>query len=341
MTARVRFLTRRIAQAVFVVVGVVLLTFVIVRLVPGDPAVAVAGARASAEELARVRAQLGLDDNVFVQLWRYVSGLIRGDLGTSTHTQQPVATDLAKALPASLELSGFAILLAIPLGLLLGIAAASQYRRIADTLIRVVSVLFVSFPVFWLALVLQSVFATKLGWLPVAGEYDSSLDSTSPLTVYTNITLVDSLVTGNWPIFTNTLAHIILPALVIAAYPIGLIAQMTRATLSEQLDENHVIMECALGFGRREVLWRFALRPTLPPIVSVIALVFAYSLVNSFMVESIFNWPGIGSYTFAAIRALDTSAIAGVTLVVAILYVFLNLCVDLVQAILDPRVSVA
>jgi peptide/nickel transport system permease protein len=196
----------------------------------------------------------------------------------------------------------------------------------------------VSAPVFLLALVLQLLFAQKLGWFPTAGEYDPKLDYTHPLTVYTHITVIDALVTGNFAILGSALAHLVLPCLAVAAYPTGVIAQMTRASLIEQLGEDHVRMARGLGFGERAIVRRLALRPALNPVVSITALMFAYALVNTFLVESIFNWPGLGSYATASIEALDTPAIIGVTLFVAIVYVLATLLVDLAQAGLDPRV---
>jgi peptide/nickel transport system permease protein len=332
-----RYLTRRLGQAVLVVAGVVTLTFVIMRLVPGDPAVAYAGPRASPAELAAARAQFGLDDPLPVQLWKYVRDLVSGDWGVSLHTRRPVRDDLFQAFPASLELVGAALIIAIVVGIPLGIAAARYKGKLPDLSIRVSSMLAVSVPVFWLALALQTVFASGLGWFPVAGEYDSTLDRTSPLHVYTNITAVDALITGNWPILLSTLAHLVLPALVIAAYPAGVIAQMTRASLIEESARDHARLERALGFGETSVLTRFALRPALNPVLSLIALVFAYSIVNGFLVEAVFNWPGLGRYAADSIRSLDTPSIAGVTLLVAVLYVVANLAVDLIQGVIDPR----
>lgn len=333
-----RFLLRRLAQAAFVVAGVVMLTFVVMRLVPGDPAVTYAGPRASAAQLAQVREQLGLGRPLPVQLWNYLSGLVRGDWGDSLHTHQRVLADISTAAPASLELVGTGMVIAVLAGIPLGLLAVRFRRGPADGSIRISSMLAVSAPVFLLALVMQNVFATKLGWLPVAGEYSSSLDTTSPLHVYTNITAVDALLTGNWPIFTSTLRHLVLPALAIAAYPVGVVAQMTRAALIEESTQNHARLERAFGFTRWQVLTRFSLRPAFGPVLALLALVFAFSLVNAFLVESVFDWPGLGRYAAEAIRSSDTPAIAGVTIAVALAYVLINLIVDLAQAAIDPRV---
>ncbi|HEY0187851.1 MAG TPA: ABC transporter permease [Cellulomonas sp.] len=339
MTAR--HLVRRLTQAAVVVLGVVVVSFLVARAVPGDAAVSATGARASASELAAARERLGLDQPLPVQLFRYLGDLLHGDLGTSLHTRQSVASDLGSALPASLELVGAAMLLAVLLGVPIGVLAARWRPGPVDVGVRVTSVLAVSVPVFLLALVLQLVFATRLGWFPTAGEYDRALDGTSPLQVWTDITALDALITGNWPMLASTLHHLTLPALALAAYPTGVIAQMTRAALVEEAAQDHARMERALGFGRLAVLVRFSMRAAAAPVLQLVALVFAYALVNSFLVESVFNWPGLGSYTTSAIESLDTPAIAGVTLVVALVYVLLNLAVDLLQTALDPRVRLS
>ena len=336
-----RLLLRRLGQAVVVVLGVVVVSFLMARQIPGDAAIAAEGSRASEAQLEAARERLGLDQPLPVQLWNYLQGLLRGDLGESLATKQPVVSDLARALPASLELVGAAILLAVIFGIPLGILAARYRRGPVDVTVRLSSVLMVSAPVFLAALALQLIFATRLGWFPAASEYDGILDTTSPLMVYTNITIVDAFFTGNWPIFLSTLHHLALPALVLAAYPTGVVAQMVRASLVEEASQDHATMARALGFSKLAVLTRFSFRPALGPVLSLLALVFAYAMVNSFMVEAIFNWPGLGAYTTNAIRSLYAPAISGVTLVVALLYVVLNLVVDLVQAVIDPRVRAA
>lgn len=332
-----RYLIRRLGQALLVMAGVVALTFVITRMVPGDPAVAYAGPKATPEQLAEVRERFGLDEPLWVQLGAYVTDLLSGDWQTSLHTRRPVLEDLYHAFPASLELVGAGLVIAVVTGIPVGVLAARFKGRFPDFSVRLTSMLAVSLPVFWLALALQTVFASHLGWFPVAGEYDSALDTTSPLTLWTNITLVDALITGNWPIFTSTLSHLVLPALVVAAYPAGVIAQMVRATLIEEASQDHARMERALGFRETTILTRFALRPALNPVLSLIALVFAYAIVNGFLVEAVFNWPGLGRYAVNAISHSDTPAVAGVTLLVALVYVLANLVVDLLQGVVDPR----
>ena len=333
-----RYLLKRTALGLLVVVGVVVLTFVIARVVPGDPAASWVGPHATPQQLAQAHRDLGLDKPLPVQIFRYLRGVVEGDWGVSIHTKRSVLSDLGTRAPASVELVVAALLVAILLGVPLGLASARWSGRLPDVLVRLVAVAGVSMPVFWLALILQLVFFQKLNLLPVAGEYDPNLDYTSPLVQYTHFTVLDALVGGNWAVLRSALLHLVLPAVVVASYPLGVIARMVRASLLETLGEEHVRMVRALGFPERAVFWRFALKPALNPIVAIVALVFAYSLVNTFLVEAIFDWPGLGSYVTASTQTLDTPAIIGVTMLVAIVYVLGNLVVDVVQAFLDPRI---
>jgi peptide/nickel transport system permease protein len=333
-----RYALRRLALAALVIPGVVVLTFVIATVVPGDPARTWAGPRARPEQVEAARERLGLDRPLPVQIGRYLAGVGTGDWGVSLRTRRPVLDDIARLAPASIELVGAATLLALAVGVPLGLVSARFKGRGPDVLARLVAVLGVSMPSFWLALVLQLIFFQALGLLPVAGTYDANLDYTSPLASVTNMPVVDALLTGNWPVFQSALAHLVLPAVVIAAYPLGVVTRMVRAVTLDTMGEDHVQTARALGFSERSILTRFALRHAWNPVVAVLALVFAYALVNTFLVEAIFNRPGLGSYAASAVAALDTPAIVGVTLFVAIFYVLGNLAVDLVQAVIDPRI---
>ncbi|MDX6533978.1 MAG: peptide/nickel transport system permease protein [Gaiellales bacterium] len=334
----IRYAVHRLALGIVVVVGVVVLTFVIARVIPGDPAVTYAGPRASKSQLEETRRRLGLDKPAPEQMADYVKGIASGDWGTSYRTKRPVLSDLRTALPASIELVTAGLLLALLIGLPLGLLSARYKGGGPDILIRTASVVGVSMPVFWLALILQLMFAQRLGWLPAAGQYDPDLYYTSPLTSYVNMPVVDALITGNLAVLKSAISHLILPALVVAAYPAGLLARMVRASALDTLGENHIRMVRALGFGDRAVLGRWALRPAMNPIVQVTALVFAYSLANTFLVEAVFDWPGLGSYAANSLQSLDTPGVIGVTLIVAVVYVVLNLAVDIAQAAIDPRI---
>jgi len=333
-----RYIALRTLQSLGVVVGVIVLTFVVARLIPGDPAVSYAGPRATMDQLEAVRQQFGLDQSMWQQFVSYVSGVVRGDWGTSLHTKQSVISDLMRVIPPTLVLVAIALGVAALIGMPLGIFAARSNGRLGDLAAKMIAILLVSLPVFWLAILLQIVFFSKLGWFPVAGQYDSALNASSPLYGVIGVPVVDALLTGNLPVFTDSLRHLVLPVIAIAAYPAGAFAMVTRASLLENLGDEHVRMIRALGFSELSVFGRFALKPALNPVIALIALVFAYSLTNSFIVESVFNWPGLGSYAIKSIQTLDIPAILGVTLVVALLYVGLNLIVDLVQALIDPRI---
>lgn len=336
MTMR-RLVLRRVPQTLLVALGVGLVAFGITRLLPGDPASTWAGPRASREELALVREQLGLDLPLPEQVARYLLGLVQGDWGTSIHTRQPVIDDVLGRLVASLELVGVAMLIAVVAGLLLGMAGARWKGRWPDWISSALTAVLVSAPIFWLALLLQLTVATELELLPVAGRYDREFRDAVAADSVTGIIMLDALLRLNGPLFLSSLTHVLLPALVVAAYPTGLIGRLSRASLIETLGEEHIRMARAIGYPERTILFRFALRPSMGPVLAALALVFGYALANTFLVENIFNWPGLGSYVADSISTLDAPSIAGATVVVALAYLLANLVVDLVRPIVDPR----
>jgi peptide/nickel transport system permease protein len=332
------YVVRRVALAVLVVAGVIVLTFLIAHIVPGDPAATWAGPHASAAQVAAARRYLGLDRPPAVQLLSYFGGVLTGNWGIAIHTHRPVLSDLAIVAPASLELVTAAMIMALLVAVPLGLISARWPGRASDHAIRAGSILGVSMPIFWLALILQLVFAQRLRLLPVAGEYSPGLLFTHPLTRLTGFGLIDAPLTGNWPMFGSILGHLLLPAVVIAAYPAGLLTRMIRAQVLDTIGDAHVQMVRSLGFSERAVFGRFAMKLAWNPVAAAVALVFAYSLVNTFLVEAIFDWPGLGSYATASITSLDTPAILGVTLFIALVYVVANLAVDIFQAVIDPRI---
>lgn len=330
-------LVRRLLQTLVVALGVGVVAFVITRQLPGDAAATWAGPRATPEQLAQVRAQLGLDAPLPEQVLRYLADLVRGEWGTSIHTRQPVIEDVAGRLLASLELVGVAVLIAVIVGIPLGVMAARRPGRLPDWLSGWTSALLVSIPIFWLGILLQLVLATQLRILPVAGRYDRELADAVAAQQVTGLIPLDALLALDGAVLGSWSAHVLLPALVVAAYPVGLIARLTRAALLETLAEEHVRMCRAIGYPERTIVWRFALRPSMGPVLAALALVFGYSLGNTFLVENLFNWPGLGSYVATSIRTLDAPAIAGATVVVALAYLLANLVVDLIRPVVDPR----
>ncbi|HEY1643662.1 MAG TPA: ABC transporter permease [Streptosporangiaceae bacterium] len=335
----ITYLARRGALALVVVAGVIVVTFVIARVIPGDPAASWAGPHATAAQLAAARRFLGLNQPLPAQIGTYFAGLATGNWGVSIHTHRPVLSDLGTAAPASLELVLSALILALIAGIPLGLACARWPRRALDHTVRAGAILGVSMPIFWMALILQLVFAQKLRLLPSAGEYAPGLLFARPLPKITGMPVLDALFSGDWPMLGSTLSHLILPAVVVAAYPAGLIARMVRAQVLDTVGETHVQMARALGLPERDIFGRYLMKLAWNPVSAAIALVFGYSLVNTFLVESIFDWPGLGSYAASSVATLDTPAILGVTLFIAVVYVVANLLVDILQAALDPRIA--
>ncbi len=335
-----RLLVRRSGHAAIVVCGVVFVSFLMVRVLPGDPAVVYAGSRATEDQLAQVHVQLGLDKPLYVQFWHYLVALLQGDLGTSLATRRPVAEDLAKAFPASLVLTSIALAAGVPLGIAAGIVSARFHGRIIDRMIQGVSLLAVAVPVFWLAVSLQHLFAARLGWLPAAGQISPRLAEDHALPDLSSSALIDATLAGNAVMVSDALLHLVLPALVVAAYPFGLLTQLMRSSLIEQLQNPYATLVRAYGIGDRQLVQSYALQPAMTPIIGIAGLVLGSTLVGAALAEEIFNWPGVGTYLVTAIRSLDINAVVGTTIIVGVLYVVVNFLSDLLQAKLDPRITV-
>ena len=334
----IRFLLRRLASSALVLAGVSVITFALARLLPTDPAAIFIGPRAGPETIARVREELGLNEELHLQYLVYMRDMLGGDWGASIVTRRPVIDDIMARLPASLELIVAAMLIALPVGLVLGMLSARWRGRPVDMGVRILSIVGVSLPAFFLGLLLQMLFFRQLDILPLTGRVGSDLRFTSPVADITGVYIVDSLVTGNWVAFVDVGWHLILPAITLAAYPIGLIARMTRSSMLETLGRDYVRTARAYGLRERLIVGRLALRNAMVPVLTVIGLTLAYMLTGTFFVEFVFNWPGLGTYAIDAILATDYPAIMGITLVGAAAYVVINLAVDLAQAWVDPRV---
>lgn len=337
----IRFILRRLAGSAAVLLGLSVITFALARLVPSNPAAIYIGPKARPEEIARVTQQLGLDRPLPIQYLTYMRDMLTGDWGTSIGTKRPVLEEILNRLPATIELIVAAMVLAVPLGVLLGVLSARWQRRSPDLLVRVVSIVGVSLPAFWLGLLLQVVFFRNLHLLPLTGRVDADLRFTSPITDVTGLYLVDTVLGGNWTAFRDVALHLVLPALTLAAYPIGLIARMTRASMLEALGQDYVRAARAAGIGERLITYRLALKNALIPVTTVVGLTLAYSLTGTFFVEVVYNWPGLGTFTVKGLLNLDYPVVMGVTLFGAAGYVLINLIVDLAQSWLDPRTRLA
>jgi peptide/nickel transport system permease protein len=332
------YVTRRLLLSLVVLFGVSILTFLLTRVVPSRPEILWVGPRATAEQIAKARKILGLDKPLYQQYLMYIGAFVRGDWGISIRTKQPVLRDIASRLPASLELILVSMFLAVLFGLPLGILSAAKAGTVLDHLGRLVSVAGVALPAFWLGMILQLVFAKELKLLPLAERVDTITLLLHPVKHITGFYLIDSLLSGNFVVFVDALKHLVLPAVTLSTYPLGLTVRMARATLLEVLGEDYIRTARAYGLREAKVLGKYALKNALGPVITVLALTFAYSLAATFLVESVFAWPGLGRYASEAIMVVDYPAIMGITMLVAFTYVALNLIVDVMLAVLDPRI---
>jgi peptide/nickel transport system permease protein len=332
-----RFVTRRVGTSLGVLGVLTLLTFLLARVLPSDPAVVYAGPKARPDELARIREQLGLDDTIVVQYLTYMRDLVTGDWGSSLATKQPVLAELGDRLPPTLELIAAAMTLAVVAGVALGVLAARRPGRLLDGIIRVLAIGGVSMPAFWLGLLLQFLVVGRFALLPATGEFSNTLKFESPISTVTGFPMTDALLTGNWVALSDGMQHFVLPAVTLAAYPLGLIARMTRAAMLDALSQDYVFTARAYGLRERQVQWVLALRNALPPTLTITGLATAYAITGTFFVEVVFNWPGIGQYATQAMLAVDYPVIMAITLLGAVGYLVTNLVVDLAQARLDPR----
>jgi peptide/nickel transport system permease protein len=332
---------RYVASRLFVAAAMVLLAtlviFLIANAVPGDPVLSQLGDIAANNPaiVAAYRHKWGLDLPLWDRYWIFLTGLLHGDLGISISSQRPVLDDVAQYAPATVELSTAAFLLSLLVGLPLGIVAAMKRDSWIDHAARAVSLIGVSSPTFWLAFIMLAVFYGWLGWAPGPGQIGA--DQFPPPTV-TGFMLIDAPLAGQWDTFWDAVRHLVLPAIVLAASTLGLITRTTRAAMLEALSQDYIRVARAKGLKQRAIMLGHALPNAMLPVVTLGGLAYAQLLTGTVLTETIFSWPGLGRYTFQSAVFLDFPAIMGITLVVAIVYVIVNLLVDISYALLDPRV---
>jgi peptide/nickel transport system permease protein len=335
---RVLVIFKRLLQAIPTVIGIVVITFLLTRALPGDPAVFFAGPAATPESIADIRNQLGLDQPLPVQFSRYLTDLTHGELGQSMTTGQPVMDELMRRLPASLELTLVALIISIVIALPLGVLAATHQDTWIDQLCRFVVTAGVSLPTFFTGLLLVYVFYFLLGWAPPPlGRID--ILYLSPQHV-TGFYLVDAVIAGEFDVFWSTIKQLALPALTLALFTLAPLARMTRASMLQSLSSDYVRTARACGLSHAKVLRTYALRNALLPVITTLGMVFSFSLGANVLVEKVFSWPGIGSFAIEALVASDYAAIQGFVLAMALLFVALNLCVDMLYTLIDPRVKI-
>lgn len=331
-----------VSKAAHVVVSVALtflgltaVTFVIGRVIPIDPVLAIVGNRAPQDVYERVRLELGLDRPIWEQFWIYLTKVVHGDFGTSVLTSHPVLADVQHFFPATLELATVATVLGVLIGIPLGVVAAVNQGKLIDHVIRVLGLIGYSVPVFWLGLVGLLVFYAQLDLLPGPGRLDIYYDGiVDPVT---GLILVDSALAGEWEVFHNALSHLILPASLLGYYSLAYIARMTRSFMLEQLSQEYVTTARVKGLSERRVIWGHALGNVRIPLITVIALSYANLLEGSVLTETVFSWPGLGLYITHSLFNADMNAVIGGTIVVGTCFIGLNMFSDLLYRFVDPR----
>ncbi|MCC7426668.1 MAG: ABC transporter permease [Alphaproteobacteria bacterium] len=319
-----------------VLLGLLVLVFVLTRIVPADPAAVLAGEQASPEQVAAIRATLGLDRPLHVQFVRYLVQVASGDFGTSLYTHRPVVQDLAERMPATIELALASMLLAILVGIPLGAVAAVRRNGWLDQIIRVFTIGGLAVASFWMAIMLQLVFSMQLDILPLRGRVDAGVPAPPFLT---GLYVIDYLLAGNLALARHALWHLVLPSVTLALPATATIARFTRSSVIETLQKDFVAWERAVGYPRRVMLWKYVLRNSLSATVTQVGLLFGLFLSGSIVVEAVFGWPGLGDYLFSAITTADYQPVMATTLAIGVIYAVVNIMVDLVQARIDPRVA--
>ncbi|MCK0126158.1 ABC transporter permease [Gelidibacter sp. F2691] len=315
--------------------GLLFVTFVIGRVMPIDPVLAIVGERASQSTYDAVYEQLGLDKPLIVQFFYYLWDVAHGDFGMSLLNARPVSEDIARVFPATMELASLGVIIGIVLGVPLGVVAAVNRGSWIDQIARVVALVGYSMPIFWLGLMGLLVFYGVLGWVGGPGRLDIFYQDIVP--TRTGMILLDSAIAGEWSVFRNAFSHIVLPASLLGYYSLAYISRMTRSFMLEQLSAEYVTTARVKGLSERAVIWRHAFKNIRVQLITVIALSYANLLEGSVLTEIIFSWPGIGSYITTALLSADMNAVLGGTVVVGLIFICLNILSDLLYRVFDPR----
>ena len=332
-----RFAVRRLLLLVPILIGLSLLVFIWIRALPGSPAESLLGERATEESIAQIRDQYGLDDPFYEQYWRYLQTIGSGDLGTSIASRRPITEEIKDRFPATIELAIGAMLFATLIGIPLGFIAAKRHGSPVDHASLFLSLIGVSIPIFFLAIVLKWVFSVELGWLPSIGRQDVLIEAEHP----TNFYILDGIITRNWEATWDAIQHLILPAIALGSIPLAIIARITRASVLDVQNEDYVRTARAKGISNRAVDSRHVLRNAMLPISTIVGLQVGLLLSGAILTETVFAWPGIGTWLQAAIENRDYPVIQGGVLFVAIVVVLVNLLVDISYGFLNPRIRLA
>src|SRR5262245_52283060 len=333
-----RFVVRRLLLLIPIVIGLSILLFLYLRALPGSPAIALLGERATPETIEAIESQYGLDEPIYVQYWRYTESIFLSfDIGTSTVSRQPVTEELKRRFPATVELAVGAMIFATIFGIPLGFIAAKRYGTWIDQTSLLASLIGISIPIFFLAIILKYVFSVKLGWLPSVGRQDPLIDAEHP----TNFYIFDAIITLNWEAFVDAVKHLILPAIALGTIPLAIIARITRASTLDVQNEDYVRTARAKGVAPRTLDRRHVFRNALLPITTIVGLQVGLLLSGAVLTEKVFAWPGVGSWLVDAIEGRDYAVLQGGILFLAIVFVFVNLIVDLTYGLIDPRIRLS
>lgn len=333
------YLARRTAALIAIVLGVMALVFVLSRTLPSSPVEMMLGAKPTAQQIAQARAELGLDKPLTLQFASFVARALHGDLGRSLRTGQPVVKEVLDRFAATAELVTLALIAAVLLGVPMGVWAAAQRGRAFDQASRAVSVSLVAVPVFFLGILLQLILYGQLQWLPLQGRMDSDLMLDRPFASVTGFFLIDTLLAGDWLSFKSAAAHLCMPVLTLAAASLAIVMRTARNVMAEVLQTDYVRTARAYGMKPRRLLFGYALRAAMLPLLTVIGLTYGFMLGGSVIVEYVFDWPGIGGYIVESVVTNDFPAVIGVTLLVSSVYLLINLVIDTLYFAMDPRLS--
>jgi peptide/nickel transport system permease protein len=330
------YVIRRIFILIPTLLGVSIIVFLMLHITPGDPAELLLGERATVQSLEAMREHLGLNQPLYVQYGMFLKRLMQGDLGETIWTRQKVWVEVKQRFPATIELSIAAMLISCFFGMIFGIISATKQYSAFDYLSMVGALLGVSMPVFWLGLVLMLIFSLELGWFPMSGRLSIGIE----LDRITNFYILDAILTANWVALKDAISHITLPAVTLSTIPMAIVARMTRSSMLEVLRQDYIKTARAKGLSQRVVVFKHALRNALIPVVTTIGLQFGILLGGAILTETVFAWPGVGKWIYDAVSQRDYMVIQGGTLVVAATFVVINLLVDMLYAVINPRISV-
>ena len=330
------YIIRRFFIMIPTLLGVTVIVFLMLHFTPGDPAELLMGERASEEALQAIREHLGLNEPLYVQYGMFLKQLVKGDLGETIWTRQKVWIEIKQRFPATIELSLVALFISCIFGMILGIISATKQYSIFDYLSMLGALAGVSMPIFWLGLVFMLIFSLNLGWLPMSASLRVGVD----LDTITNFSIQDALLTRNWAALKDALWHIIMPAVTLSTIPTAIIARMTRSSMLEVLRQDYIKTAKAKGLSQFIVIFKHALRNAMIPVVTTIGLQFGVLMAGAILTETIFAWPGVGKWMYDAVMQRDYMVIRSGTLFIATIFILINLCVDVLYAIINPRISV-